>query len=56
MLELMKKLNFRARDKVQVLRNRQNHQIDVNYESLGVSRDIILPGAYEKIRAAKTMP
>jgi hypothetical protein len=48
MLELMRKLNFRNRDKVHVLRNRQEHS-DINYD-FGVSKDTFLR------TSPKTMP
>jgi hypothetical protein len=55
MLELMKKLNFRERDKVQVLRNRQLHQIsDINYD-FGVSKDSVIPG-YDNLKLPHSMP
>jgi hypothetical protein len=55
MLEIMKKLNFRGREKVQILRNRQPHQVsDVNYD-IGVSKESIIT-AYESKIPSKTMP
>jgi hypothetical protein len=55
MLEIMKKLNFRNREKVQILRNRQLHQLsEVNYD-IGVSKESIIT-AYESKIPSKTMP
>ena len=55
MLEIMKKLNFRNREKVQILRNRQLNQLsDVNYD-IGVSKESIIT-TYDSKIPSKTMP
>jgi hypothetical protein len=49
-LEIMKKLNFHDREKVQIFRNRQQitHLSDINYD-LGVSKQSIIPG-YDNLK------